>query len=131
MKESSGSLPFGRLRFLYIGSGKFEDDLRYYREKIGAELVWNREAFGARVAALGLGEGPLWLLADHRPPGTCIPIFEVDNLKEVTRELRARGAKPDRGPFEIPNGPCCIFKDASGTEFGIFQDDRPNVLGRD
>ena len=117
------------MRFLYIGTGKFEEDLRFYRDAIGAELVWNRNAFGARVAAFRMGEGPLWLLADHRPAGTCIPIFEVSNLKDSLREFRARGTRQDRGPFEIPNGPCCIFKDGSGNEFGIFQDERPGVFG--
>ena len=129
LEEKVETPPFGRLRYLYVGTTKFEEDLGYYQKVIGAELIWNRSAFGARVAAFRMGDGPLWLLADHRPAGTCIPIFEVDDLKKTMRELRARGTRPDRGPFEIPNGPCCVFRDESGNEFAVFQDERPNVFG--
>ena len=120
---------FGELRFLYVGTDKFEEDLAYYSGSIGARVIWNRRAFGARVAALSLGEGPLWLLADHRPPRTCLPIFEVKDLRRAMKELKASGAEPERGPLEIPNGPCCVFRDRSGNEFAIFQDVRPGVMG--
>jgi len=123
-----GQTRFGRLRFLYVGTGKFEEDLKYYRDRLGFEVVWNKKAFGARVAALRVGEGPLWLLADHRPAGSCMPIFEVIDLDEALHELKGRGAEPERGPFEIPNGPCCVFKDPSGNEFAVFEDVRPNVF---
>src|SRR3990172_4577782 len=59
--------PFGRLRFLYVGARDMDQDLAYYRSVLGAERVWHFEAFGALVAAVRLGEGPLFLLADHRP----------------------------------------------------------------
>ena len=120
--------PLGRLRFLYVGSEKFDADLKYYHDSIGAELVWNVKAFGARVAALRLGDDPLLLLADHRPAPSCLPIFEVKDLQKTVSELKARGASPESGPFEIPNGPCCVFKDPSGNEFAIFQDVRPNAM---
>lgn len=117
-----------KLRFLYLGSEKFDSDLAYYRDSLGAELVWNFKTFGARVVAFRVGEGPLLLLADHRPAPSCLPVFEVKDLNKTIRELAARNIKPDRGPFEIPNGPCCVFKDPSGNEFAIFQDERPHVL---
>ena len=120
---------FGPLRFLYVGSADFDADLRYYRDSLGAELVWNRKAFGARVAALRVGTGPLLVLADHRPAPSCLPIFEVDDFEEAMKDLERRGNTPDKGPLEIPNGPCAIFKDKSGNEFAIFQDVRPNVMG--
>jgi len=119
---------FTGLRFLYVGSKKFDADLAYFRDSLRAELVWNVKAFGARVAAFRTGDGPLLLLADHRPAPSCLPIFEVENLERTLRELKARRASPERGPFEIPNGPCCVFKDPSGNEFGIFEDVRPNAM---
>ena len=120
---------FGKLRFLYVGTEKFEEDLAYYQDSLGVKLVWNRKGFGARVAALSLGDGPLWLLADHKPPRTCLPIFEVEDLEKTLKELKSRGVEPVRGPLEIPNGPCCVFEDSSGNEFAVFQDDRPDVFG--
>jgi hypothetical protein len=44
-----------------------------------------------------MGAGPLRLLADHRPPRTCLPIFQVENLKGIMKELKAKGARPDGG----------------------------------
>jgi len=83
--------PLGRLRYLYVGSGKFDADLKYYRDAIGAELVWNFKAFGARVAALRVGEGPLVLIADHRQAPSCLPIFEVKDLKTTVQQMKTRG----------------------------------------
>jgi predicted enzyme related to lactoylglutathione lyase len=120
--------PLGKLRFLYTGSKKFEADLKYYRDSIGAELLWNFKAFGARVAAFRVGEGPLVLIADHRPAPSSMSIYEAENLKSTVSELKKRGCIPDSGPFEIQNGPCYVFKDPSGNEFAIFQDVRPNAL---
>jgi predicted enzyme related to lactoylglutathione lyase len=129
VKASHGTGIFGPLRFLYVGSAAFDADVRYYRDSLGAELVWNRKAFGARVAAFHVGTGPLLLLADHRPAPSCLPIFEVDDFEKAMKDLEQRGNRPDKGPLEIPNGPCAIFKDPSGNEFAIFQDVRPNVFG--
>jgi len=120
--------PLGKLRFLYTGSEKFDADLKYYRDSIGAELVWNFKAFGTRVAAFRVGEGPLVLIADHRPAPSYMPIYEAGNLKNAVNELKKRGCNPDSGPFEIPNGPCYVFKDPSGNEFAIFEDVRPNAM---
>lgn len=120
--------PLGKLRFLYVGSGKFDDDLSYYRSGVGGELVWNFKAFGARVAALRIGDGPLLLLADHRPAPSSMPIFEVEDLKSTIKQLKSRNCQPEGGSLEIPNGPCYLFKDPSGNEFAIFQDVRPRAL---
>ena len=122
--------PFGKLMFLYMGSADFERDMAYYRDVIKAERVWHFEDFGARVAAFRVGEGPLVLLADHRPAPSCLPLFVVEDLDATVRALEAQGWQPDGGRFEIPNGPCYRFKDPSGNLFAIFQDDRPNAMER-
>jgi predicted enzyme related to lactoylglutathione lyase len=128
MPRTAGATPFGTLRFLYVGTGKFEDDLRFYRDEVGAAVVWNLEGFGARVAALRIADGPLLLIADHRHAPSTMPVYEVADLKAVVKGLKARGCTPESGPFEIPNGPCCVFKDPSGNEFAIFEDVRPGVF---
>ena len=117
--------PFESLEYLYVGTARFERDLAYYRDVLGAPLLWNLEGFGAHVAAFRLGKGPLLLLADHRPAPSCMPLYAVADLKETTRLLRKRGWKPDGRPFEIPNGPCCAFDEPSGNRLGIFQNGRP------
>ncbi len=51
--------------------------------------------FGAHVAAFRIGGGPLLLLADHRPAPSCMPVYEVDDLKNASKALKKRGWKPD------------------------------------
>ena len=120
--------PLRTLSYLYIGTANFDRDLAYYRDVLGGELVWNLTGFGAHVAAFRVGKGPLLLLADHRPAPSCMPVYEVDDLKATAKELKKRGWKPDGGSFEIPNGPCYAFEDTSKNRFAIFENVRPNVF---
>ena len=122
-------LPFGPLRYLYVGSKSPQKDLDYYTKVLGAEKVWDISSSGTRVAAVRLGKGPLVLLADHRPAGSCIMIFQVESLKEASQKLRKRGWKPEGEEFEIPEGPCYRFNDPSGNALAILQIVRPGVLG--
>jgi catechol 2,3-dioxygenase-like lactoylglutathione lyase family enzyme len=123
--------PNWTLRFLYIGTSDFDRDLKYYRDALAARLVWHFDHFGARVAAFSVGDGPLLLLADHRPAPSCIPVFQVENLAAATRALKSRGWKPQGRRFEIPNGPCYRFDDPSGNPYAIFEDQRPNAMATD
>ncbi len=122
--------PLGELKYLDVGTNDFEKDVAFYSEVIGAETVWNLSGFGARVAAFRVAEGPLILIADHRPAPGCMPVFAVPDLKATVKALKARGWKPESGPFEIPDGPCYLFKDASGNELAVFGNERPDALMR-
>jgi predicted enzyme related to lactoylglutathione lyase len=122
------SPPLGTLRFLYTGSSDVKKDLEYYTKVLGAKKIWDFTSFGTRVAAVEVCNGPLLLLAGHRPAPSILPVFQVDNLKTMVKDLKRRGWEPDRGPIEIPNGPCYLFKDPSGNQIAIFQDIRPGLL---
>ena len=54
------------LEYLYVGTAAFERDVAYYRDVLGAAIVWAFHAFGVKVAALRPCDGPLILSADHR-----------------------------------------------------------------
>src|SRR5207245_3888642 len=88
-KEAS----FGRLRYLYMGTSNVQKDVDYYTKVLGARKIWDISSFGTRVAALRLGEGPLFLLADHRPAPSCILIFQVDDLQSVSKKFDRKGGK--------------------------------------
>ena len=122
------SPPLGGLKYLYVGTSRFEEDLAYYRDVVGAEEVWNFEEFGARVAALRVAAGPLLLIADHRPAPSCLPVFGVDDLDATVAGLTARGWRADSGPFGIPDGPCYLFSDRSGNQLAVFGNVRPDAL---
>jgi predicted enzyme related to lactoylglutathione lyase len=127
--SSSKSPPVGSLRYLYMGTSNTQRDADYYTKVLGAQKLWDVSSFGTRVAALRLGEGPVILLADHRPAPSCIMIYEVGDLKRASGELRKRGWKPLGEQFEIPEGPCYRFNDPSGNPLALLQITRPNVLG--
>jgi hypothetical protein len=91
MRNDTG--PLGELRYLYVGASDFDLDLAYYRDVLGAEVVWHFEEFGARVAAFRVASGPLLLIADHRPAPSCLPVFGVADLDATVSALRARGWK--------------------------------------
>ncbi|HEY8208396.1 MAG TPA: VOC family protein [Myxococcaceae bacterium] len=122
-------IPLGELKYLYLGTSRFDDDLAYYRDVLGAEEVWHFQKFGARVAAFRVAAGPLLLIADHRPAPSCLPVFAVPDLAAMVRELSARGWSPESGPFEIPDGPCYLFRDKSGNQLAVFGNVRPDALG--
>ena len=122
--------PLGELKYLYVGTSRFEEDLAYYRDVLGADEVWSLEEFGARVAGLRVAAGPLLLIADHRPAPSCLPVFGVDDLDAAVAGLEKRGWRADSGPFGIPDGPCYLFSDQSRNQLAIFGNVRPDALSR-
>jgi predicted enzyme related to lactoylglutathione lyase len=122
--------PLGTLAYLYVGTSDFDRDCAYYATVLGAERVWAFHGFGVRVAAFRLCQGPLLLLADHRPASSCMLVLAVADLDATVKELVARGWKSEGEAFEVPNGPCCRFVDPSGNPYAILQNDRPEAMER-
>ena len=116
------------LTYLYVGSADVEADLRFYRDGLGGELVWRFQAFEADVAAVRLGDGPLFLLADHRPAPSVLPIWSVPDLDAAADDLRAAGFT-DTGPrVEVPDGPVLVLSDPSGNQVALLHRIRPDAM---
>lgn len=131
-RRASMPMPLGRLEYLYVGSKDVAKDLAYYKDVLGAEVVWDFSDFGTRVTGLRLfASGPMVLLAGHRDAPSALPVFAVADLDATERELRARGWQPEGPRFGIPDGDCYLFKDPSGNEYAIYEDSRPHALERD
>lgn len=122
--------PLGRLVYLYMGSADVARDLAYYADVLEAPIAWDSTAFGTRVAAVRLGEGPLLLLAGHRPKGSVIQIYEVPKLRAAAAALRKRGWRPKGDAFGVPDGPCFLFEDPSGNELAILEISRRDAMLR-
>ena len=114
--------------YLYVGSADVGRDVPFWCSALGAELVWRFQAFGADVAAVRTGDGPLVLLADHRPPGTCLPIWTAADLDEAAATLAASEWEVTATRVEVPDGPCLVFRDPSGNELALLRRDRPDAL---
>ena len=122
---------FKRLAYIYVGTSNYNEDYNCYRNVLGAELVWEFEEFGAKVAAFDLSGEPFLLIADHVKAPSKRLIYEVDNIVDAAKQLKARGWYPDGSKFEMPDGPCINFNDKSGNEYAILQRTRPHVLEKE
>jgi catechol 2,3-dioxygenase-like lactoylglutathione lyase family enzyme len=116
------------LVYLYCGSADVEADLSFYRDSLGGELVWRFQAFNADVAAVRLGDGPLVLLADHRPAPSVMPIFAVTELVAAEAALKAAGYAGTKTQVEVPDGPALVLRDPSGNEVALLHRVRPNAM---
>jgi hypothetical protein len=116
------------LRFLYVGSDHTETDLAAWLQLPGARLRWRFQAFGADVAAVDLGVPPVVLVADHRPPGSVLPIYAASDLDATVAALDESGWSVELGPMGTPEGPASVLTNASGTHIAILQVDRPDVM---
>jgi len=116
------------LRHLYIGTADTERDVAAWLALPGARLRWRFQHFGADVAAIDLGTRPLVVLADHRPPGSLLPIYAVDDLDAVSARLSTEGWTVEMGPMGTPEGPACVLADASGNSLALLRVDRPEAM---
>jgi hypothetical protein len=119
-----------RLVYLYVGSADVGRDLAFYVDQLGGELAWRVASGGTEVAAVRLGQGPLVLLADHRPAPTVLQIWAVQDLGRTADAVRAAGWRGPEHMVEVPDGPCLILSDPSGNKVGLLEQRRPGVMER-
>src|ERR1700730_16444156 len=100
-----------QLRYLYVGSSDTERDIASWLRLPGASLRWRFRHFGADVAAIDLGSRPAVLVADHRPPGSVLPIYSVEDLDATLNVLDGQGWTLELGPMGTPEGPACVLRD--------------------
>jgi predicted enzyme related to lactoylglutathione lyase len=97
----------------------------------GASMRWRFEHFGADVAAVGFddeGTHPAILLADHRPAGSVLPIYAVDDPEAASERLCAHGWALVGGPLGTPEGPATVLRTPSGTEVALLLVERPAAM---
>jgi hypothetical protein len=116
------------LRYLYVGSSDTGEDVTAWTAVPGASLRWRFQHFGADVAAVDLGSPPVVLLADHRPPGSVLPIYAVDDLASSVAVLESVGWTVEERSFGTPEGPAALLGTAGGTQLALLQVDRPHAM---
>jgi hypothetical protein len=116
------------LRFLYLGTADTERDLPRWLGLPGARLRWRFRHFGADVAAVDLGRPPLVLLADHRPPGSVLPIYAVADLDAAVEVWRGAGWELVDDRAGTPEGPTSVLRSGDGATIALLQVERPDAL---
>jgi predicted enzyme related to lactoylglutathione lyase len=120
--------PFESLDFVYTAAPDFAAALRFYTQTLGGELRWRIHDGGVWVAAVRLaGDGPLTLLASHLDAGHSVLIYRVRNLEETRSSLARDGWTDVDEPFQIPQGPCTVFRDPHGQRIAVYERMRPGV----
>jgi catechol 2,3-dioxygenase-like lactoylglutathione lyase family enzyme len=120
-------MPIEALDVLYLPSRDAQADVAFYRDVLGARIVFAIEAMGTRVAEVSLGsEGPRLLVAEHLSGDAPILLHRVSSLDDTLDELCARGLEPERR-VELPLGPCVTFQSPGGQRIGLYELTRPEV----
>ena len=116
------------LRYLYVGSSDIERDIALWSAAPGATMRWRFQHFGADVAAIDLGTAPVVLLADHRPPGSVLPIYAVDDLEAAVVALETTGWSVRERSFGTPEGLATLLGTDGGSEIALLKVDRPKAM---
>lgn len=116
------------LDFLYLASADPGAAAGAY-VAAGAELLWDIRDDGTRVAAVRWaerGRAPLLLFANHLEAGDWIAIYRADGtLQAAVAAMRGAGWEAEAEPFELPPGPCALFRDPDGRRIGVYEETRP------
>jgi predicted enzyme related to lactoylglutathione lyase len=120
--------PFESLDYLYVPAPDFESAVRFYTVTLGGELRWRIRDGDVWVAAVRIaGSGPTVLLASHLEPQQTILIYRVSSIDDVSARLVAAGWSEIEPRFEIPQGPCLVFRDPGGQRLAVYERVRPQV----
>jgi uncharacterized protein len=116
------------LRYLYVGSSDIERDIALWSTVSGATMRWRFQHFGADVAAIDLGSSPVVLLADHRPSGSVLPIYAVDDLESAVAAMETAGWTVRERSFGTPEGLATLLGTEGGSEIAVLKVDRPTAM---
>ena len=94
----------------------------------GGSVRWRFQHFGADVAAIDLGSAPVILLADHRPAGSVLPIYAVDDLDAAVAAMEADGWTVRERSFGTPEGLASLLSAPGSAELALLQVDRPEAM---
>ena len=115
------------LEIVYAPSRDVAADLAFYRDVVGARVVFAIEAMGTRVAEVAIApEGPRLILAEHLAGEAPVLLHRVADLEVSLAELSARGLRVE-GRVELPLGPCATFRTPGGQRLGLYERTRPGV----
>src|SRR3954464_12057950 len=106
-----------QLDFIYVPTTDAARDLGFYRDVLGAEIVFAIEAFGTRVARVDLGGGgPALLLAEHLEGEAPVLVYRVDDLEAAIEQ----GLTVEQR-FEMPYGPGAELRSPGGQRLALYE----------
>ena len=123
-----GAALFESLDYLYQPAPEIGAALRFYVETLGGEPLWRIRDGDTWVAAVRLvTPGPLVLLANHLACGHGVVVYRTRSVEDTQRTLLGHGWSVERQPFELPQGPCVVFRDPGQQRLAAYQRVRPGM----
>ena len=114
--------PFMSLDYLYFSAPDIDQAVRFYTHGLGGTLVWRVRHAGITVAAVRLtAADPLVLLAEHLATGAGLAVYRVLSLSELRARLSREGWRTEGEPFELPQGPCMVFRDPGQQRLAAYE----------
>jgi hypothetical protein len=119
---------FEALDYLYLPAPEIGAAIRFYTETLGGELLWRIRDGDTWVAAVRLvAAGPLVVLANHLERGQGLAIYRTRSVEETRQTLTSQGWSVEGDPFELPQGPCLVFRDPGDQRLAAYERVRPGV----
>jgi predicted enzyme related to lactoylglutathione lyase len=119
---------FVSLDYIYVPAPEYAAAETFYVTALGGELRWRIRDGGVTVGAVRVSaDGPLVLLASHLARHETILIYRVASLRSMRQQLLDAGWTDMDEPFEIPQGPCLVFRDPAGQRLAVYERIRPGV----
>jgi catechol 2,3-dioxygenase-like lactoylglutathione lyase family enzyme len=113
---------FLSLDYLYFAAPDIDEAIRFYTQALGGTLIWRIRQASTTVAAVRLTESdPLVLLADHLAVGKGLAVYRVRSLPELREQLSRHGWSTEGEPFELPQGPCIVFRDPGQQRLAAYE----------
>jgi hypothetical protein len=113
---------FLSLDYLYFAAPDIDEAVRFYTQSLGGTLIWRIRQASTTVAAVRLTESdPLVLLADHLAVGRGLAVYRVRSLPELREQLARHGWSAEGEPFELPQGPCLVFRDPGQQRLAAYE----------
>ncbi|MDH6310358.1 putative enzyme related to lactoylglutathione lyase [Dysgonomonas sp. PFB1-18] len=104
----------------FLPSGNLEESCDFYEKILGLNLKFDFSDMGMVAYKVGQEEPAIILKDVSRFPDFKPTIwFEVDNVSDTYRDLKAKGVVFFSEPFRIKTGWAVEFSDPSGNRLGI------------
>ncbi len=116
------------LDYVYLPAPDIDSAVKYYAEALGGELLWRIRDGETLVAAVKMGDAmPQVVLANHLAAGEGLLIWRVESVAATKEALASRGWTAETPPFELPQGPCVVFRDPGGQRLAAYERTRPEA----
>ncbi|GAA6528236.1 MAG: VOC family protein [Prevotella sp.] len=104
----------------FLPADDFEEARKFYSQTLGLRVKFDFPEKGMTAYRIGKDEPAIIIKDKHKYPDARPAIWiEVEDVRKVCLEMKAKGVHFLSEPFRIPTGWAVEFDDPSGNRLGI------------